>query len=134
MSFTTLEDAETRLAELRRLLADPRVIADQARFQELAREHSRVEEVVEVWGALELALRNGAGARELIEKEGTWDEGLKAYTELFRKEFGEYDLSDFEYSFSGDADAGEVSIVYQGRTLPGLRVVREGGEWKLDEK
>ena len=69
MLFTTLEDAEIRLAELRRLLADPHVIADQMKFQELAREHSRVEEVVEVWGALELARRTSAGAKELIEKE-----------------------------------------------------------------
>lgn len=69
-----------------------------------------------------------------IKKEGDWREGLQAYTELFHKEFGDYSLQDFQYSFSGDDAAGKVETTHGDRQLPGLRVAREGDCWKLDER
>ena len=43
-------------------------------------------------------------------------------------------MADFEFFYLGDADAGKVTILFQGREFPDLRVVREGNDWKLDEK
>lgn len=71
--------------------------------------------------------------RSLFQEED-WSPSLSRYAQLFEREFGDYALGDFRYSFSGDEDAGEVSILFQGRELRGLKVVREGEQWKLDER
>ncbi|MBW7996954.1 MAG: peptide chain release factor 1 [Candidatus Glassbacteria bacterium] len=42
-----------RYAELERLMADPAVISDPSRLQELAREHGQLGPVVETWGKLQ---------------------------------------------------------------------------------
>lgn len=68
MSYETLVEAKERLEELYALLSDPQVIADSARFQALAREHSHVEKVVRLWQDLELALSAYREAREIVEK------------------------------------------------------------------
>ena len=69
MSFSSLEAAEARLQELRDLLADPAVVSDPERLRNLAREHSRVEEIVSVWSELASASRAVSEAREIISSE-----------------------------------------------------------------
>jgi len=71
--------------------------------------------------------------RRKFDDEG-WDKVMSVYQELFRKEFGEYRDEDFSFQFKGDENMGTVSIVYRGKTLPGLQVIRENNEWKVDER
>lgn len=68
------------------------------------------------------------------EGAGEWRVGMREYKKLFAKEFGDYRIDDFEFSFSGDARKGRANVSLRGRELPGLAVVCEGSEWKLDEK
>ena len=86
MSFSTLAAAEARLTEIRELLADPQVIADSARFQALAREHSHVEEIVGVWSELSATLKVAEGAREIINSEEDTELLELARTELTESE------------------------------------------------
>jgi hypothetical protein len=71
--------------------------------------------------------------RRRFDTEG-WEKVLKTYQDAFMKEFGDYKPEDFSYQFAGGENAGSVSIRYRGRTLPALRVIKEGNEWKVDER
>jgi hypothetical protein len=71
--------------------------------------------------------------RRRFDAEG-WDNVLKTYQEAFNREFGEYTPQDFSFQFVGDENQGRVLITYRGRTLSGLRVVKEQNEWKVDER
>jgi peptide chain release factor 1 len=86
MSFTSLEAAESRLEEIRTQLADPQTIADTGRFQNLAREHNHVEEIVSVWHGLTAATSALTEAREILDSSS--DEEL---VELARAEQVEYE-------------------------------------------
>jgi len=69
MIYTSLTEAEARLQELYRLLSDPAVIADADRFQELARENSRLEEIIGVWRELAAVRRSVQEADEIIARD-----------------------------------------------------------------
>ena len=72
--------------------------------------------------------------RRQFDAEG-WDRVVRTYQEVLKKEFGDdYRLEDFSFDFKGDENRGTVSVVYNGRTLPALRVVKEKNEWKIDER
>lgn len=71
--------------------------------------------------------------REQFDKEG-WDKVLKAYQEVFKNEFGDYKLEDFAFEFAGEEEKGTVSIVHKTKKLPGLRVIKEKGDWKVNER
>ena len=45
--FDKLEAVETRYEELTKMISDPEVIANQAEWQKLIKEHSSIEEVVQ---------------------------------------------------------------------------------------
>ncbi|RMD80042.1 MAG: peptide chain release factor 1 [Gammaproteobacteria bacterium] len=62
-----LEQLTRRLEELDRLLADPQVLADQARFQALAQERARLQPLAEAWRRLREAELEAAGARHLLQ-------------------------------------------------------------------
>jgi hypothetical protein len=63
-----------------------------------------------------------------------WDEIMTTYRELFAKEFGDYEMVDFTFEFSGSEDEGAVSIVHKGKELPAMRVICENSNWKLNER
>ncbi|HEU0144072.1 MAG TPA: hypothetical protein VFQ47_04740 [Nitrososphaera sp.] len=80
-----------------------------------------------------------------FEKDGlTWEEVLNVYTNIYRKEFGDYKIDDFVYSFQADPvvsdkvtdERGKVTIIFKGEEHGGLRVIREVGsvQWKLNER
>jgi hypothetical protein len=71
--------------------------------------------------------------RRTFDSEG-WDKVLRIYQEGFKKEFGEYRSADFSYQFAGGENKGTVLIIFKGKTLPGLQVIKEGTEWKVDER
>ncbi len=71
--------------------------------------------------------------RAEFEEQG-WDKVLQQYEAAFNETFGEYAIEDFAFEFSGDEEMGEVSFIFKGKKFPGLRVVKESGEWKMNER
>ena len=70
---------------------------------------------------------------EQFDRQG-WDKVMKRYHELFRREYGEYDLANFGFEFSElGVTKGEVIVTFKSKRLGGLRVIQEGGRWKVDE-
>ena len=65
MLLDQLRQVEERFEELSRQMADPEVAADYARLSVLAREHSRLEEVVDAYRLHRRTLRELAENREL---------------------------------------------------------------------
>jgi hypothetical protein len=63
-----------------------------------------------------------------------WNNRLEAYKKVWAQQFGEYEVSDFTFTFAGNDTAGVVVIEHNGRKLPGLRVIKEGDQWKIDER
>ncbi len=64
-----LEDLRERHTELSALLAEPEVIADQARFRALSQEYSQLEPVVQAWDAYRRAEQDLAGARDMLAED-----------------------------------------------------------------
>ncbi len=72
--------------------------------------------------------------RKEFDEEG-WGKVLKAYQEVFKEGFGDYRLEDFTFEFTGGEKEGKVSIVHNGKELPGgVQVIREEADWKADER
>lgn len=65
-----------------------------------------------------------------------WDKMMKTYQDVFKKDFGDYKLADLRFTFSGKADAttGTISIRVNGKDHDGLRMIKENGEWKVNER
>ncbi len=71
--------------------------------------------------------------RRQFEREG-WDSVARTYREVFTREFGDYTLEEFSFAFKGDESRGYVSVAHKGRTLPGVMVIYEKSEWKVNER
>jgi hypothetical protein len=69
-----------------------------------------------------------------IEKLGGWDKNLKYYGRAFKAFFGDYQLDEFTFGYSGGDDAGKVSITHKGKKVPGMKVVKEKGGWKINQR
>ncbi len=67
------------------------------------------------------------------DQEG-WDKVLQRYKEGFKTAFGDYKVEDFAFEYKGDEEKGGVSVVHKGKTLPGMSVIKEKTEWKLNER
>lgn len=63
-----------------------------------------------------------------------WDKVLKMYQDVFKKDFGDYKLDEFSFEFNGDDKKGEVLTVHNGKKLGELRVIKEGADWKVNER
>ncbi len=66
--------------------------------------------------------------------QGDWEKNLKEAQGNLKKLFGDYELKDFAFTFAGDAYEGKVSIRHKGKKSVALAVVREAGEWKINER
>ncbi len=62
-----LQDLSERLVELDALLADPQVIADQARFRNLSREHAEIGPIVRLFNTWRENEAASAAARAMLE-------------------------------------------------------------------
>ena len=71
--------------------------------------------------------------RKQFDEEG-WDKVLMTYQDVFKKEFGDYTIEDFAFEFAGGEDEGNVFVVHKGKKLSGPRVIKENGEWKVNER
>jgi len=68
-----------------------------------------------------------------FENQG-WNESFSKYQHLCRVEFGDFELTDFWFSFEGDEQAGKVKITFKDRLLPPLDVIKDNDEWKINER
>ncbi|KAF0220543.1 MAG: peptide chain release factor [Geobacteraceae bacterium] len=64
--FEKIEELERRFSELESFLADPAVIANQAEFRKLSREHAELSGLVEAYRRYRKILMEIAGNRELL--------------------------------------------------------------------
>lgn len=64
-----LRDIQKRYLELEKSLADPEVIADQARFQSYVREHSELAPLVEAFNEYDQVVKEINDTKELMEAE-----------------------------------------------------------------
>jgi peptide chain release factor 1 len=71
--FERLDEIERTYQDVERQLADPEVIADQARLIELSRRHAELGEVVRAYRAWRSAGEDLATARELLREERSTD-------------------------------------------------------------
>lgn len=62
-----LEEIADRFREVEGLLADPRVIKDQARYRALSKEHAELAEIVAVYDRFRRLEEETAGSRELLQ-------------------------------------------------------------------
>jgi len=82
-----------------------------------------------------------AGFRNAYSKEiredksqGDWNKNLKEAQVNMNKLFGNYQLSEFSFTFAGDGQKGKVTLSHKGRQAFPLNVIREGDTWKVDER
>jgi hypothetical protein len=71
--------------------------------------------------------------RKRFDEEG-WEKVLKIYQKAFEKEFGDYRLEDFAFEYAGGEKEGKVSISHKGRKLPGVQVIKEDTDWRVNER
>jgi len=71
--------------------------------------------------------------RKGFEEEG-WNKVLKGYQEVFKSQFGDYRLEDFTFEYRGGEDKGKLTIFHKSKKLPGLRVIKEQTDWKVNEQ
>lgn len=83
--FDKLEKIEARFEEITRKLGEPAVVADQGKFQPLAKEHSELAPIVEAFRAYKDTLKVIEEDERVLREEGQ-DEDLRALAE---EELGE---------------------------------------------
>lgn len=64
--------------------------------------------------------------------ELVWISRLNEVKEKFKERFGSYERSDFSYDY--EEEKSKLIIYYKSEEQIGLRVIKEGGVWKLDDK
>ena len=64
--FQKLEDVEKRYVELTKKISDPEVIADQAEWQKLMKEHSSIEEIVQKYREYKKVKQQIEEAKEML--------------------------------------------------------------------
>ena len=65
--FDKLEAVEARYEELTKLISDPEIIANQAEWQKLIKEHSSIEEVVQKYREYKKEKQRMDEAKEMME-------------------------------------------------------------------
>ncbi|OKY75426.1 MAG: peptide chain release factor 1 [Desulfobulbaceae bacterium DB1] len=68
--FAQFADIDEKLAELEGMLSDPAVLADQGEYKRVAREHSRVAKLHQLYTQYEKVSRELAESQELLHQEG----------------------------------------------------------------
>ncbi len=62
------------------------------------------------------------------------DQLLNRYAKIFDSEFGDYKVEDFNVSFEGNENEGELIVFFKEKGLPNLMVKKVNNDWVLAEK
>jgi hypothetical protein len=92
--------------------------------------------VLEAAKASDAAAFKKAYSKRLREDkvQGDWEKNVKEAQANMKKLFGDYQLKDFSFTFAGDKEKGKVTLSHKGKEAFALNVIKEGDEWKLDER
>ena len=66
--------------------------------------------------------------------QSDWNKNLKEAKDNLSRLYGDFQLRDFAFAFEGDAVKGRLAISFKGTKQFDLAVIKEDGEWKLDER
>ncbi|MFC6269533.1 hypothetical protein [Frigoriflavimonas asaccharolytica] len=64
--------------------------------------------------------------------ENIWVEGFNAYKDLLKKDFSDFQISDFSYIY--DEKRSTIKIFYKGKKYGSMEVIEEEDKWKLNER
>jgi hypothetical protein len=79
-------------------------------------------------------LKTAFSAKVLKEHDGTgWEEVARRYKAIYANLYGDYQLDEFSFEFTGDEEKGRIKIIHPRKTLQGIAVIKEGGKWKVNE-
>lgn len=68
------------------------------------------------------------------KEQSDWEKNVAEANASVGRLFGGASVDELTFTFTGDADAGKVTIARPSQPPVTLAVVREGTEWKLDER
>ena len=68
------------------------------------------------------------------EEQANWEENLKEARDNVKRLLGNHKIDELTFTFTGNKENGEVSIVSKVKVLVTLKVIREGDKWKIDER
>ena len=75
--------------------------------------------------------------RNSITEQG-WPKGLAVYQKELREKLGNYKISDIsmmKFQFSGNEKEGGIGVVGKnGKAFGRMRLIKEGGAWKFNER
>ncbi|MBZ4688106.1 MAG: peptide chain release factor 1 [Clostridiales bacterium] len=86
--FDKLESIEERYDELGQMLADPEVINDQKKFQQTAKNHADLQEIVETYRYYKKVKNDLEEAKSLLEEDNI-DDDLREMAEMEQEELSE---------------------------------------------
>ena len=77
-----------------------------------------------------------AYSKRIREDDGQndWGKNLKEAQATLKEKFGDYQLSDFTFSFEGDELKGKLAVSFKNNRQVELTIVKEDGAWRLDER
>jgi len=67
-------------------------------------------------------------------KGSDWSKLLQEGGKNMGKLLGDYRLNQFDYSYQGSPQSGNVTCLFQGKEVFRMRVIHEKVGWKLDER
>ena len=72
----------------------------------------------------------------IVQESGqqNWSKNLQEAQTTLKKKFGDYQLSDFAFSFEGDDLKGKLDISFKGKQQFAIAIVKEREGWRLDER
>ena len=81
-----------------------------------------------------LLFKNSFSQRVIDGEEDltVWAERIEEGQRKFGRRFPDYRIKDFKYGF--DAAESKLIVYYKGEESFRMKVVKEGGQWKLNEK
>jgi len=68
------------------------------------------------------------------DQQSDWGKNLQEAQATMKEKFGDYQITDFTFSFAGDDAKGKLEVKFKGKAQFALAVVKESGAWKLDER
>lgn len=79
--------------------------------------------------------RNAYSARIRREDEQSdWAKNLQEAQATMKEKFGDYQITDFTFSFAGNDSKGKLEVIFKGKAQLAIAVVKENGTWKLNER
>ena len=100
------------------------------------REHAPVIALLNAVKASDLNGFRNAYSKRIREdaEQGDWESNFKEAQENLKRMYGNYQLEEFTFTFTGDKDRGKVSVSHKGKEPIALAVIKEDGRWKMDTR